>query len=1293
MSISLYELKEQLLSQGVTNLDAFEGEWMSLQADFESTESGSVHGRFKLSAYPYTAILFKNAVETGNQVLYKLFFEAKLVDMEALIASLYPEAVNDQIRDSLFYICVAYDMDRKDPMFLDLCFEGVPESELPQVIQSFKELHIPTLERVNEVLAQKILVYLANEKYLDLESEIISAPAEKRWQRAFLSQIIDCMFHQQELSERQVNFLKQYNRDDFIDYLTIAINADGHTLDEIANLLDNSSLQEILGQQQCQELDAICYRVHLGPSMEFYQKNLLTSAKEGNLENFKKNWEPFFSLYQNYKQRIERKLSFNSVCDIFRNAVKNGNIQIVDLISKHELFTIDFYRPSPDRDEPISAFNMLALAAFNRDKEMLSFLLGKGASLCFAPQKEKGNYSSPLAIAIDKGNPDIVNLLLKKGITVWDENQNFVLSPIFAAIVSDYQNSKESGYYLTLLLNKLELDSQLKAKLNSKFISDYIPILGENYSREIVQWTYRFLLNRSYFNLDAELTADYDCYRDPLLERVVRLNLENTGKQVSTIHRSFLSSNKKTLNKLIVGWIKDDLFSPQEIDQVLNHPIIFSYLNNSTQAAIRNTYELNNCKNKPLTLAILGEIFKSLDESLRKEKNKSTRKIVDNIIFYQEIYSFSKRVECRAHEKATTSIIDKSHLELDADEIETLLVIVEDFKRKNTAPINHGYIQYCLWAVKKFCSTSTLSLRVTKPVGVSVATEILPEQYQEKINQIKVVANSLKKVCIDGEAVLAFMEHLITDRSKIAQFFQEKYAVYSFEYKDLKKYTVALHTENIPRGDLEKFQNFINRLIREYIAVFDIASAAGLTKEFFEKFSGLCIEGRLRGCLNWVANLDRLPKFDDVMQKAITQYEAYTKVMQPDVLEDIKNFPLSNEDEKYDEHDVTQAAAFIFPRVVGTACLFEDPENHNKSVEKVISESDVEEYLKNILIYSEENPYVFVDNPYPKEEFEVVDHLGYDHIPATEQTHDPRLNPTLLENLLLSYIEGPGSKGYKVDEGSVEVLGQYKTHTGYKKLSQADKLPIFAFQVTRDSKKNDQTKNLPFINDVVIAFLNKNPQENAKLLMPMAQCRTQLGKNKQHYVLVEITINGVNKEIVIHNSQSKWSTIGYLNCLNDLDDFKFKEHNKYGQQKDNFSCGLFVYRYIKAILESGNAEQLKGIKASLADPCLNLDKIINDDFSVMNNNFEMRKITGSENVPWERKELEKFLDKQYAENLNNLDQEIDFPNKSEDKQGSSSPDAQAGQLVSGSAFFSKSLNPSPVLATDEIAQIMSAINP
>ncbi|MEN9450598.1 MAG: hypothetical protein RJA83_1216, partial [Pseudomonadota bacterium] len=592
MSISLYELKEQLLSKGVTNLDAFEGEWMRLQADFESTESGSVHGRFKLSAYPYTTIIFKKAVETGNQVLYKLFFEAKLVDMEALIASLYPEAVNDQIRDSLFYICVADDMGRKDSMFLDLCFEGVPKSELPHVIQSFKELHIPTLEKVNEVLAQKILVYLANKKYLDLESEIISAPAEKRWQRACLSQIIDCMLHQQELSERQVNFLKQYNRDDFIDYLTIAINGDGHTLDEIANLLDNSSLQATLDQQQCQDINAFFYRTRLKPSMDCYQKNLLTSAKEGNLENFKKNWEPFFSLYQTYKQRIERKLSFNSVCDIFRNAVKSGNIQIVDLISKHELFTIDFYRPSPDRDEPISAFNMLALAAFNRDKEMLSFLLGKGASLCFAPQKEKGNYSSPLAIAIDKGNPDIVNLLLKKGITVWDENQNFVLSPIFAAIVSDYQNSKESGYYLTLLVNKLELDSQLKAKLNSKFISDYIPILGENYSREIVQWTYRFLLNRSYFNLDAELTADYDCYRDPLLERVVRLNLENTGKQVSTIHRSFLSSNKKTLNKLIVGWIKDDLFSPQEIDQVLNHPIIFSYLNNSAQAAIRNTYEL-----------------------------------------------------------------------------------------------------------------------------------------------------------------------------------------------------------------------------------------------------------------------------------------------------------------------------------------------------------------------------------------------------------------------------------------------------------------------------------------------------------------------------------------------------------------------------------------------------------------------------------------------------------------------------------------------------------------------------
>ena len=37
---------------------------------------------------------------------------------------------------------------------------------------------------------------------------------------------------------------------------------------------------------------------------------------------------------------------------------------------------------------------------------------------------------------------------------------------------------------------------------------------------------------------------------------------------------------------------------------------------------------------------------------------------------------------------------------------------------------------------------------------------------------------------------------------------------------------------------------------------------------------------------------------------------------------------------------------------------------------------------------------------------------------------------------------------------------------------------MVVFQITRDSKKDDENRNLPFINDVILTFLSNNPEEN-----------------------------------------------------------------------------------------------------------------------------------------------------------------------------------------------------------------------
>ncbi|MEN9916405.1 MAG: hypothetical protein RLY40_337 [Pseudomonadota bacterium] len=548
----------------------------------------------------------------------------------------------------------------------------------------------------------------------------------------------------------------------------------------------------------------------------------------------------------------------------------------------------------------------------------------------------------------------------------------------------------------------------------------------------------------------------------------------------------------------------------------------------------------------------------------------------------------------------------------------------------------------------------------------------------EKINQIKNIASQLKNVCMDGEAVLAFIEHLFLERNKIEQFFQEKYTVYYFQYKKQKEFTVALHTENISRGNLIEFQQFINRLITEFFAAFDKAHAAGKAKEFFDHLSGLCIEGRMRGCIEWVSNLEELNKFDEIMQKAIQQYEANLEIMELEVRNDMKN-PMPTEDEQSDEYDVMQASSFISPRTVGRRCLFQDPNNSTEWFESVINEADVEDYLKNVLCYAEENSFVFLEDPDFSEKFEKIQLSEQDRELFSGQLGQPigRLNPSIVENLLLAYIEGFVSEKYKIEEGFVNTQGHYQIDSAYKKIYRDDHCPWVVFQVTRDSKKDDGSKNLAFINDVILAFLDKNPGEDSKLLMPMAQCRSQLGVNKKHYVLVEITIHGTNKEIVIHNSQSKHSTFGYLNCLKDLKGFKFNKHNTYSQQKDGFSCGLFVYRYIQSILETGNANCLKDIRASLADPCLNLESLINDNLSRVTN-LPQRKIVASVGLSWQRKELEKYLAINYAENL---DQEINFPNEG--------PYAnQASFSLNKNSFFSQA----NVTSIDRADQKMNSFN-
>lgn len=402
MNKVLNELQIQLLNSADESikLDVFE-EWMRLKADFAiSIEIGSDYAPFRLSNYPYIAALFENIVEVGNQQLIKLFFNAKLIDMESLMAGLYPEAVHDKAEDSVFFKCISYDFDRKLPVFLDVCFEQVLESELPNTISSFKELHIPTIERLDRDLSEKLLVYLANKKFLDLIAEVAAFPEEKRNQQALLLQISSLLFNQQALSENQINFLKKFNNSELLNYFTNIINDNNTRLDEINNLLDSPSLREIFSEQNLLKLVKLFYTNRIQPRLENDEKNLLIFAKKSDLIGFEKSWESFLHTYKTYQQKVAKEFNFpNRIFSIFRETVKGGSTQIASLILKENININTFYTNSKNRDEPMEAYNMLALAAFNSNQAMVAFLLDNGININFSPQTVKGDYVSPVAIA------------------------------------------------------------------------------------------------------------------------------------------------------------------------------------------------------------------------------------------------------------------------------------------------------------------------------------------------------------------------------------------------------------------------------------------------------------------------------------------------------------------------------------------------------------------------------------------------------------------------------------------------------------------------------------------------------------------------------------------------------------------------------------------------------------------------------------------------------------------------------------------------------------------------------
>ncbi|MCZ6913705.1 MAG: ankyrin repeat domain-containing protein, partial [Rickettsia endosymbiont of Ixodes persulcatus] len=112
-------------------------------------------------------------------------------------------------------------------------------------------------------------------------------------------------------------------------------------------------------------------------------------------------------------------------------------------------------RGNKSTDEPLGCFTAVSLAVYSNNLPMLKILFENSADLDFYNKLQTVKVSqTPLAIAVSNDNPDIVDFLLEKGITIWNKEESFACSAIRVAITMDFQCDKESAYYFKLLFNK-----------------------------------------------------------------------------------------------------------------------------------------------------------------------------------------------------------------------------------------------------------------------------------------------------------------------------------------------------------------------------------------------------------------------------------------------------------------------------------------------------------------------------------------------------------------------------------------------------------------------------------------------------------------------------------------------------------------------------------------------------------------------------------------------------------------------------------------------------------------------
>ncbi len=139
------------------------------------------------------------------------------------------------------------------------------------------------------------------------------------------------------------------------------------------------------------------------------------------------------------------------------------------------------------------------------------------------------------------------------------------------------------------------------------------------------------------------------------------------------------------------------------------------------------------------------------------------------------------------------------------------------------------------------------------------------------VNQARLVLNGIRNLTTDFEKINAFAK----SHPQTLYFLDESVQ----RVGETERGHLPFHLENY--GVDEPLHQTLLRIVREYIAAFDVAKEAGQLTKFFDiTIAGNCLDGRTRDLVTWAAEFSGLKTLHELMGEYTQEFQAYHRVFE-----------------------------------------------------------------------------------------------------------------------------------------------------------------------------------------------------------------------------------------------------------------------------------------------------------------------------------------------------------------------------------------------------------------------------